>query len=113
MAELRPFRLQVSGVLVRRGRFEPHPIFDAQTVSLESDELRRVIGEYSDGAQAQIQQDLRADTVLAKVGLEPQPLVGFDGVGALILQRICLELVLQADATTFLVEVNHDPLTRL
>ena len=52
-------------------------------------------------------EDLRADAVVALVGLEAQPLVGLDGVEALVLQRVGAQLVGEADAAPFLVQVQQ------
>ena len=64
-------------------------------------------------------QDLHADAVVALVGLEAEPLVGLDGVEPLVLQLVGADLVGQADAAPFLVQVQQhaaallgDPLHR-
>ena len=49
---------------------------------------------------------MRTDTVIAEIGLEPESLVGFDGVDSLVLELVGFELVEQADAATFLVEID-------
>src|SRR6185369_16302408 len=56
--------------------------------------------------EPEIEQDLRADAVLAEVGLETESLVRLDRVGPAILQLVRLELVQQTDAPPFLVEVD-------
>ena len=60
--------------------------------------------------QAEVEQDLRADSVIPKIGLEPELLVRFDGIRAGVLKLVRLELVEQTDAATFLIEIHdHAP----
>ncbi len=49
----------------------------------------------------------QADAVVAHVRGEPQTLVGFDGVGAGILQFVSANLVQQADTTAFLAQIEQ------
>src|SRR5204863_4477123 len=80
-----------------------------QPVPLQPDQLAGIVGENPDGRQTEVQQDLRADTIIAQVGLEPQLLVGRDGVAPGVLELVRLQLVEEPDATALLVEVNDDP----
>ena len=52
-------------------------------------------------------QDLRADAVVALIGLEPELLVGLDRVEPLVLQRIRADLVRETDAPAFLIQVEQ------
>src|SRR5687768_11254325 len=113
VTELVALGVEVALVFRRRGRDDRNPILDAEPVSLETDELARVVRHRPNGLESKIEQNLRADAVVAKVGLESQALVGLDRVGARVLQLIRLELVQQADAATFLVEIDHDPAAAL
>ena len=60
--------------------------------------------------QAQLGQDLRADPVVALVGLEAQGLVGLDRVLALVLELVGHDLVDEADAAALLAQVEQDAL---
>ena len=75
-------------------------------IAFEADHLARIVGDRPDRLEAEVEQDLRADAVLAQVGLEPELLVGLDRVGALVLQLVRLELVEQTDAAAFLIEID-------
>ena len=54
-------------------------------------------------------QHLDGGRVGAQIVGEAQHVVGFHGVMALLLQRIGLQLVQQADAAALLAEVEHHP----
>src|SRR6185437_8206207 len=57
--------------------------------------------------------DLRADSIVAQVLLESELQIRFDGVEALVLQRVSLDLVREADSAPFLMQVdNHAGLGR-
>ena len=79
---------------------------DAQPVALEADDLARIVRDRADRLEAEVEQDLRADAVVAEIGLEAELLVRLDGVGARVLQLVGRELVEQADAAPFLVEID-------
>ena len=57
--------------------------------------------------QPEVAQNLARQLVVAQIGFEAQPLVGFHGVGALILQFVGAQLVQQADAAPFLMLVDQ------
>src|SRR5687767_10503234 len=86
VAELVLLRLQVAAARVGGGDLERHPAHDLEAVPLEPDELPRVVRHQADLVEPQLVQDLRADPVVALVGLETQRLVGGDGVVPLVLE---------------------------
>ena len=57
---------------------------------------------------AEVDEDLRADAVLARVGREAELLVGLDGVAALVLQRVRAQLVAEADAAALVAAQVDD-----
>ena len=57
--------------------------------------------------QAEVDEDLRADAVVAQVDRQAELEVGVDGVHALVLQVVGLELVQQADAAALLGQVEQ------
>ena len=85
--------LQVAPGVLRGGNFERHRFDDRQPVALDAHELARVVGQQPHRADAEVAQDLRADAVVALVGLEAEPLVGLDRVEALVLQLVGADLV--------------------
>ena len=56
-----------------------HALGDGEAVALDADDLARVVGEDTNRGQALVGQNLRADAVLAQVGLEDK---GLDTVQA-------------------------------
>ena len=59
-------------------------------------------------ADAEIDEDLRADAVVAGVGREAEVHVGLDGVHAGVLQLVGADLVHEADAAPLLAHVEDD-----
>src|SRR5690348_912394 len=102
--ELVALRAQVAGVLGVLRLDDGYALLDAQPVALEADHLARIVGDRSDGLQPEVEQDLRADAVVAQVGGEAELLVGLHRVRSTILQLVRLELVEEADPPPFLVE---------
>jgi hypothetical protein len=70
-------------------------------------DLARVVGHQAQRLHAQVLEHRQAHGVVTLVGGETQALVGFDGVGAAILQLVGADLVQQADATAFLAQVQQ------
>ena len=114
MAELLLLRAQVAMLPGSRRHLDRHALDDADAVRLETLDLLGVVGHEADLAQAQVAEDLAADAVVAPVLREgPSSSVGLDGVQALFLQGVGVELVRQADAAAFLVQVDeHAPAAR-
>jgi hypothetical protein len=77
-------------------------------VRLDTGELARVVGEHPHRLDAEVAQDSDTQPVFALIGAEAQPLVGFDGVVALILKSVSANLVREADAAPFLIEIQND-----
>src|SRR6185312_11811158 len=100
-------------IVLRGARHERHPLDDLESVALETHQLPRVVGHHADGGQPEIAQDLGADTVVPKVWREPEPLVGLHRVGSRVLESVGADLVEEADAPSFLVQVNDHPSARL
>ena len=67
----------------------------------------RVVGEQPDFAQAEVFQQLDADAVVARIGFVTEREVRFDGVEALVLQRVGFDLFGDADAPPLLRQVNE------
>ena len=71
---------------------------DLQAVPLQAAVLRRVVGEQAQPAGPEVDEDLRADAVLAAVDRHAQVEVRVDGVAAGVLQAVGAQLVTEADA---------------
>ena len=79
-----------------------------QPVALEADDLRRVVRQQAHGGQPEIDEDLRADTVVTQIRREAECLVRLDRVGALLLQLVGLELVGETDAAALVTDDVED-----
>ena len=79
-----------------------------QAVALQAADLLRVVREDADRAQAEVDEDLRPDAVVAQVGGQAELEVGLDGVQSALLQLVGPQLVEQADPAALLGEVQQD-----
>ena len=86
---------------------DPPGYLDAQAA--DAGHFVRVVGDQLHAGDAQVFHDLHGQVVLALVGLEAEGDVGLDGVHAVVLERVGLNLVVQADAPAFLPEVDQSP----
>ena len=76
-------------------------------------DLLWVVGQDADRTEAQVNEDLGANAVVAKIGRETELEVGVDGVVALLLKLVGLQLVEQPDPPALLREVEQNPLPLL
>ena len=83
------------------------PLVDGQPVAGQSLELLRVVAHQAHGADAEVAQHLERGAIVPQIGREAEPLVRLDRVGAFVLQLVGANLVGEADAAAFLVEVNQ------
>ena len=95
-------------LVVRVGRVhDRHLLGDRQAVALEAADLLRVVGEDADARQPEVDEDLRADAVVAQVDRQPELEVRVDRVVALVLQLVGAQLVQQPDPAPLLGEVEQ------
>jgi hypothetical protein len=98
VAHLVALRAEVGAVVVGGGDLDGELLDDLEAVAGDGVDLLGVVGEEAHLADAEVEEDLRAGAVLAEVGGQAELEVGLDGVGALVLEGVGLELVDQADA---------------
>src|SRR5919109_1001400 len=108
VTELVALRLEVALIFRCRGRHDGDALLDAESVALEADQLPRIVRHRTNRLESEIEEDLRTNTVIAKVGLESEPFVRLDRVRASVLQLVRLELVQQTNAPSFLIEIHDD-----
>src|SRR5919198_5404139 len=114
MSEFLSFRPQVALIARRQRGLERDALDDLEPETLDPRALARVVGQQANLGQAEIDQDLRAQTVIAGVGREAEVDVGFDGVHPAILQVVGLQLWHQAYPSAFVVaQVDYDTATLL
>src|SRR5437868_1452247 len=91
-----------------RYRDDRYALIDSQAVTFEADEFPRIVGDRPNGLQTKIEKNLRANAVVAQVGLEAESFVRFHRIDSLILELVRLELVEETDPAPFLVKVDDD-----
>ena len=88
---------------------ERDAVDDVETEALEAAVLDRVVGHEAHGGDAEVDEDLGTDAVLAVVDGQAELQVGVDGVVALLLEVVGPQLVGQADAATLVAaQVDDD-----
>ena len=87
-----------------------HPLLHLQAIAAEAGDLARVVGEQPQPVDAEVGEDLRANAVVAQISREAEPLIGFNGVEPRFLEAVGLQFVDQADAPTFLAQVDDHTL---
>src|SRR5688572_10449867 len=113
MSELVLLGLQIASGEVGRRNFQRNRVGNRQPVTLQPDELPWIVREKPHGLHAEVAENLSADSVIALVRLEPQPLVRLDRIETAVLQLVRADLVRQPDAAAFLIEIQQDPSTFL
>ena len=99
---------QVADVLGVGAHRQRHALDDVQAVAVQADPLGRVVGQQPHRPHAEVDEDLRADAVVAGVGGQAELEVGVDGVVAGVLQLVGLQLVHQPDAAALVAaHVEH------
>src|SRR5439155_13431247 len=87
---------------------ERHPLDDLEAEALEAAVLGRVVRQQTHRRDAQVDEDLGPDAVLAAVDRQAELDVGVDGVVALLLEAVGPQLVGDADAAALVAaQVDH------
>ncbi len=107
MAHAVLFGPQVNGILAVPEHLTGDPFDDLDAIGFEGGDLFRVIREQTDAGNAEMAQNRRGQLIFAQIGAEAQLFVGFDGVGAGVLQFVRSDFVEQTDAAAFLLFVDH------
>lgn len=106
VAELIAFGAEVFGVMRVGLDFEGYVFYDFEAVADEADAFFGVIGHEADFGDIEVAEDLGADAVIALVGAEAEGCIGFDGVHALLLEFVGFEFIDEADAASFLLDIE-------
>jgi hypothetical protein len=81
---------------------------DLNAGEFEGLDLCGIVGDESNGVDAQLLEDLGREFELAAVGLVSELKVGFDGVEALVLEFVGAKLGHESDASALLLFVKED-----
>lgn len=74
----------------------------------EGGQLVRVVGHEADAGEAEVAENGGGHFEAAEVGLEAEGFIGFDSVGALVLESVGTELIHEPDAAAFLMFVDEE-----
>src|SRR5215216_4866684 len=107
MSELVALCAEIPLVLIVRRLYDRHTLTNPQTIAFEPDQLARIIRDEPDRLESKVEENLRANAVVAQIGLESELLVRLDRIRAFVLELVGLELVEQSDSPPFLIEI-HD-----
>src|SRR5712691_7823659 len=88
VSELLFLRLEIPPRRIVRWNFQRQPLGGREAVSLDPDQLTRIIAQEPHRADPQLAQNLYSDSVVPLIGLESEPFVGFDRVKPLVLQLV-------------------------
>src|SRR5829696_6111923 len=102
MAELLLFGLEIFRVVRVWPDANGNLFNDFQAITFETDNFFGIIGEKANGFEAEINENLCAETVFAEVHSIAQLEVCLNGIETVLLQFVGPDLRGQADAATFL-----------
>src|SRR6516225_9139938 len=101
------FRLQVGERMRRRPDLAGNPFDDLDAGGGERAHLAWIIGQQPNARDAKVVKDRGRQAEIPEVRLEPERMIGLDRVDAGVLQLVSLQLGHQADATPFLILIDH------
>src|SRR5437870_1878435 len=107
MAQLRPFRFKIFGVMRVRLSTNRHLLDHFEPIALKTDNFLRIICEEPELPHAEIEKDLRPQSVIAQVARITKFNVGLHGIEALLLQLVRVDFGCQSDSASFLTHVNQ------
>ena len=90
------------------GDFAGNTFHNPDACLLERVNLVGIVGEQAHAGHAQRFEDFAGKREIAVVGFESEPLVGFDGVQACVLQLVRLKFGHEANAAALLLLVNEN-----
>src|SRR5580698_4751587 len=111
MPEFFALRILVAFVERRRRYLHGGASDYLQSIPLESKNLLRIVCDNAHLFHAEIDENLRSDTVITFVGRQTQRFVGFDRIGPAILQFVGTQLVGKTDAAAFLAQIEKHAAT--
>ena len=108
MPQLRFFCLQIFCVVRIGFAAYRHLLHHFQAVTFKSDHLLRIVGQKTELPNAEIEKDLRAESVIAQIGREPEPRICFHRIEPLFLQLVSMNFRREPDTASFLPHVNEN-----
>src|SRR5207302_11325871 len=82
-------------------------------VTLETDYILRIVGQKTELPNAEIEKDLRAESVIAQIARVTDPGICLHGVESYLLQFVGVNFRHQPDAAPFLSHINEHAVSLL
>src|ERR1019366_7914972 len=80
VSELIALRVEIIRILFGLRRNYRNAVFDLQSITLEPDQLARIVRERPNFLEAEVEKNLRANSIVAKIGLETELFICLDRV---------------------------------
>ena len=108
VSHLRSLGLEIFGVVRIRFATNRHLFHHLEAVPFESDNFLRIVRQKTELADAKIEQDLGAETVIAQIAWVSKPGICLHRVETFLLQFVGVNFCCQPDPTAFLSHVNQN-----
>src|ERR1019366_5362180 len=102
MTHLLSFRFEITLIVLMRLCANWHLLDNFQSVTFQTHHLARIVREQPNRLQAKVRQNLRAQTIFAKVHSITEFLIGLDRIITLLLQLVRFDFGSQPDAASLL-----------
>src|SRR5205085_1377301 len=89
-----------------------HLLDDFEAIPFEANDFFRIVREQSNGLQTEINQDLRAESVLTQVHWVTQLEIRIHGIEPILLKLVSLNFWREPDTPPFLAHINNDSPSR-
>ena len=99
---------QVKQIVFRRAHLDRHTLFDGHAKLRKLVYFIRIVGEQAHALYSKIPQDLCTDVIFPLIPGKTKCQISLQGIHALFLQFIGLQLVDQTDAASFLPHVKEN-----
>src|SRR5437870_9607994 len=103
-----PFRLKILGVVGIRLAADRHLFHHLKAVTFESDNFLGIVGQKTELADSEIEEDLRAKAVIAQVAWITEFGICLHRVESFFLQFVGVNFCREPDAAAFLAHINQN-----
>ena len=109
MAELRLLRGQVFRIMRVSGRANGNLLYDLQLITFQADNLTWVVRKETDLSNAEIHQDLCAQSIISEIDSVSEFFVRLNRVESLFLEFVSVDFRGETNPAPFLAHVNENP----
>ena len=108
MAHAFLFGAHVAEIVVVGSYFDRHVFFNRESISFKAEAFHRVVRHQAHAMHAESVENLGTYAIVALVGLVTEMQIGIDGVKALLLKLVGLDLIHQSYAAAFLIQIKDN-----